>query len=74
MYVYMFLVVTWGFRTKNLYEFLFHACYMPCQRHYPWFCYSKEVQREVLLIVQLSRFSVTSSLLGPYILFNNLFS
>jgi hypothetical protein len=62
MWVHIYLVVTPGFRTKNLYEFLFHSCYMPRQPHSPWFCYSKEVPQT----------SITSSLLGPYILINNL--
>jgi hypothetical protein len=66
--------------TNNLVQFslLSHACHMPCPPHSPWLDLPNDiwgwVQIMKLLIVHLSQFSVTSSLLGPDILLRTLFS
>jgi hypothetical protein len=70
-----------GFPTNILYAFLFspHSCYLLHPSHPPWLDYSNYTWRRVqlmkLLIMQFSPTSLlTSSLFGPNILLNTLFS
>jgi hypothetical protein len=55
-----------------------HSCYMPCPSHPPWLDNSNYTWRRVqvmkLLIMQFSQPPVTSSLFGPNIVLNTLFS
>jgi hypothetical protein len=70
---------TFDFPTNNLYAFLFvHSSYIPCLPHphfldhynYTW----RIVQVTKLLLCSILQFSVTSSMFGPNILLNTLFS
>ena len=65
-----------GFPTKTQYACLFstYACYMPCLSHSSRFDHPNNIPWGVQIIKLFLHSPVTSSLLGPSILLNTLFS